>query len=102
VERRATEIAGALQGRRGMNGVSPTTIAAVSVYLAARELGEPRAEVQVSGALSTTDVTLRNTIKRVERQGSNSYSQGNRYKARGHNDTKLGIQLMQPDRGTHV
>jgi transcription initiation factor TFIIB len=66
-ERRAVELLERAGERRGLTGKDPKGIAAAAIYMACMEKGEKRIQKMVAANSDTTEVTLRNRLRGLER-----------------------------------
>jgi len=68
VQKRAIEMLElAAEGGMVLTGKNPKGLAAASLYLAAKELGEPRSQFEISKVASISEVTLRNRAKNIKK-----------------------------------
>ncbi|MFX1295128.1 MAG: transcription initiation factor IIB family protein [Promethearchaeota archaeon] len=67
-QKRAIELLQLAQkGGMLLTGKNPKGLAAASLYLAAKELGEPRSQFEISKIASISEVTLRNRAKNIKK-----------------------------------
>ncbi len=68
VQRRAIELL-SLAEKSGMvlTGKNPKGLASASLYIAAKELGEPRSQFEISKTSAVSEVTLRNRAKQIRK-----------------------------------
>jgi len=68
VQKRAIELLEqAKKGGMVLMGKSPKGLASAALYLAAKELGEPRSQFQISKTSAISEVTLRNRAKQIKK-----------------------------------
>jgi transcription initiation factor TFIIB len=68
VQQRAIELLRlAEQGGMVLTGKNPKGLASAALYLAAKELGEPRSQFEISKTSSVSEVTLRNRAKNIKK-----------------------------------